>query len=179
MVSDKWNLPHAHKKYSHPFLLPPFENTPTPLSKNTATGQNKHKNLYIRGNLRIYHILSMSKKRGRGAARKKPMGRGVRYFWPPNPKIRYFSFIFTRIFSKYISALGLLVKNNTLPRPIFVKNLAPLPPSTFCLKYGIFFTTSNGGSEPNKWLSSKGGVQLSCSFFHPCEKHTFFLCGYI
>ena len=33
------------------------------------------------------------------------------------------------------------------------------------------------------WLCpqvNKGGVQLSCSFFHPCENtHFFFLCGYI
>ena len=57
-------LLHAHKKYCHPSLLPPFDNTPTPLSKNTAPGQNKRKNGYIRENLQLYPILSMSKKRG-------------------------------------------------------------------------------------------------------------------
>ena len=155
--------PRAQKIQSPIFAAPPFENTPTPLSKNTATGQNKHKNLYIRGNLRIYHILSMSKKRGRGAARKKPMGRGVRYFSPPNQKIRYFLLylhvFFQNIFLHWwwlfkITPPLFFVqfggKSAPPPRPFFFKNLAPLPPSTFCLKYGIFFTTSNGGSEPNK-----------------------------
>ena len=44
---------------------------------------------------------------------------------------------------------------------------------------GFFGTGILGGGGGLCPHVNKGGVPLSCSFFHPCVKHTFFLlCGY-
>ena len=153
LVSDKWYFPHAHKKYCHPSLLPPFENTPTPLSKNTAPGQNKHKNGYIRGNLQIYHILSMSKKRGAGQQEKNLWGGGCGIFDHLIQKsdifLLYLHVFFQNIFLHWwwwlkITPPLFFVQFGGKsapppPRPIFFKNLAPLPPLDILPKIGCFF----------------------------------------
>ena len=98
--------PRAQKIQSPIFAAPPSKIRQPPSQKNTATGQNKHKKLYIRGICEFTIYYQCQKRGGEGQQEKNLWGGGCGIFHHLIKKSGIFFYICTYFFKIYFCIGG-------------------------------------------------------------------------